>query len=77
MKEKEVNIPWFTQRTKTPRTDLHCSRRHGAPSPGALESPGRGVSSKGLLEGERERERKKDTGTQASGAGKGALMIFL
>ena len=59
MKEKEVNIPWFTQRTKTPRTDLHCSRRHGAPSPGALESPGRGVSSKGLLEGERARKKER------------------
>ena len=58
--------------------DLHCSRRHQAPSRGGLRIPGRKVSKTGLhapesqpekeraRERERERERqrdKKDPGT--------------
>ena len=48
--------------------DLHCSRRHQAPSRGGLRSPGRKVSMTGFhapesqpeKEGERERDRQTD-----------------
>ena len=71
-REKEADIPWFTQRTnKVLDTGLaSLTKAPGALSRGGLRSPGRKVSTMGLHvpesqpERDRERERdKKDPGT--------------
>ena len=72
MKEKEADIPWFTQKTnKALDTELASltkapgapSRRgrHRAPSREGLRSPGRRVSKMGLHAPENQPERETKT----------------
>ena len=76
VKERKRLISFGLRRgpMKSLTQDLHCSRRHQAPSRGGLRSPGRKVSMMGLhtpesarkKREERERERQKRPGDLSS-----------